>query len=642
MTAIPAAAPAPIPENPLDPDQRAAAEATAASVLVLAGPGTGKTTTLVGRYLHLLDGGAVPLRIFVSTFTARAADEMRFRIQARLEETGQAPDPEQFRRLPIATLHGMAARLLGRNPPPGCPPFRIFDERASARIVARHRLYLSDENKKPLDVFGAYKDRLMDPAAALAEAKAKNDTDLLEAAQKYAAYQRALAEEGGFDFGDLIMALVAAMEAHPDYRARIAGFFDHLLIDEYQDINPAQERMLRLLRSGGARLWAVGDDDQCLYAWRSADPAYILDFERAWPDPALYRLGRNYRSTATIVRAAGALIRGNRKRHAKEQVPHNPSRLALTIAGLDDDLDEAAYVLRVVRGLAGRGMPWHEMAVLYRAGHVGSRIQITLAEAGIPVVVRGSGEFWQLAPVRLVVGMIRLLLDPRDLDARALLGHGKRVDKLMEQAPDKVDAAAPWPALCRQVGRLVSSTARPPGEEGVQWRDLCFTAADLAAECDGLAAFLRLMEEQRRSLRDAEAGGDAVVLSTIHGAKGLEWSAVVVAGCEADLMPHDSSPDLEEERRLMYVAATRAKRWLVLSFAAERRKRAAPSPYLAELLAGLDPDQIRFHDAASEARLRQPPPRPEAAKSSGGKRPELALPKVRRPRRRRLRTPAES
>lgn len=597
-------APAPTPaESPLDPEQRRAAEAEAQSVLVLAGPGTGKTTTLVGRYVHLLDGGAAPARIFVSTFTARAAEELRGRIGARLDELGRGLESDRFRRMPIATLHGMAARLLQRFPPPGLPPFRIFDEQACARVIARHRLYLGDDGRRPSDVFGAYKDRLMDPAAALAEARAKNDPDLIEAAEAYGRFQKAMAEEGGFDFGDLIMALVRGMEEHDEYRARLAGFFDHLLIDEYQDINPAQERMLRLLRSEGARLWAVGDDDQCLYAWRSADPAFILGFERSWPDPALFRLSRNYRSTATIVRAAGALIEGNRRRHAKGQEPHNPSRLALTIAGLDDDEDEAEYVLRVVRGLAGKGMPWSEMAVLYRAGHVGSRIQIKLAEAGIPLVVRGAGEFWQLAPVRLTAGLVRLLVDSRDLDARAMMGHGKRVDRLLQQAPEKIDTDVPWPALCRQVGRLVSSTARPPGEEGLQWRDLAFTAADLAAECENAQAFVAMMAEQRRSLRRAEGAGDAVVLSTIHGAKGLEWSAVVVAGCESDLMPHESSPDLEEERRLMYVAATRAKRWLVLSFVAERRRAASPSPYIAEMLKGLDEDQIRYHDSVSRSRL---------------------------------------
>jgi DNA helicase-2/ATP-dependent DNA helicase PcrA len=611
-------------ESPLDPEQRQAAEAGAASVLVLAGPGTGKTTTLVGRYVHLLAGGAAPARIFVSTFTARAAEELRGRIGARLDALELGMEPDRFRRMPIATLHGMAARLLQRHPPPGCPRFRIFDEQACARVVARHRLYLGDDGRKPTDVFGAYKDRLMDPAAALAEAKARGDAALQEAAEAYGRYQKALAEEGGFDFGDLIMELVRGLETDEGYRARVAGFFDHLLIDEYQDINPAQERMLRLLRSEGAGLWAVGDDDQCLYAWRSADPAFILGFERAWPDPALFRLSRNYRSTATIVRAAGALIEGNRRRHAKSQEPHSESRLSLTVAGLDDDEAEADYVLRVVRGLAGRGMPWSEMAVLYRAGHVGSRIQIRLAEAGIPLVVRGAGEFWQLGPVRLVAGLARLLADLRDLDARAMLGHGKRVDRLLSQAPEKIDAEVPWPALCRQVGRLVSATARPPGEEGLQWRDLAFTAADLAAECDGAAAFAARMEEQRRSLRRAEAGGDAVVLSTIHGAKGLEWSAVVVAGCEADLMPHESSPDLEEERRLMYVAATRAKRWLVLSFAAERRKEARPSPYIAEMLKGLDDDQIRYHDARTRTRLAAGQAGPEKAAGPLRLRPELS------------------
>ena len=578
MSASQAVGPGPATtEFPLDPEQRVAAEALAASVLVLAGPGTGKTTTLVGRYLHLLERGAAPARLFVSTFTARAAGEMRNRIGARVGGL-EGMEPDRFRRMPIGTLHGMAARLLLKTPPADCPRFQIFDDQACNRVIARHRLYLSDDARKPMDVFGAYKDRLMDPAAALAEAKASADPDQLEAAEKYALFQKALAAEGGFDFGDLIMTLVKALETDLAYRDRIAGFFDH---------------------------------------------AYILEFEAAWPQAELHRLSRNYRSSATIVQAAAALIGRNDRRHAKTQVPHSASRLAVTVAGLDDDLGEAAYVLRVVRGLAGSGVPWREMAVLYRAGHVGSRIQIALAEAGVPVTVRGAGEFWQLTPVRLTAGLIRLLHDSHDMDARAMLGHGKRVDKLLEQAPDKIDMDAPWPVLCRQVGRLVSATARPPGEEGLQWRDLCFTASDLAAECDGVAAFVHLMEEQRRSLRHAEAGGDAVVLSTIHGAKGLEWSAVVVAGCEDDLMPHEASADLEEERRLMYVAATRAKRWLVLCFAGERRKAARPSPYIGEMLAGLESDQIRFHDEATQRRLKAPPAkpaaRPSAARTETGK-----------------------
>lgn len=623
----PAPADGPVRALSLDPEQRLAAEATAASVLVLAGPGTGKTTTLVGRYRHLVESGTPPSRIFVSTFTVRAAAELHRRIGDSLDV---AP-----RRLPIGTLHSLAARLLTRFPPEGCPPVRILDDQACGRLIARHRLYHSDETKRPQDLFGAYKDRLLDPQAALAEAK--GDPDLIEAATLYARYQEVLTAEGGLDFGDLIVALVRGMETDPDYRARIAGFFDHLLIDEFQDINPAQERMLRLFRDQGAALWAVGDDDQCLYAWRSADPAFILGFEKEWPDPALFRLSRNYRSTATIVDAAQALIGGNRNRHAKTLAAQNPSRLPVTVTGLEDDEDEAAYVLRVVRGLAGKGVPWHEMAVLYRAGHVGSRLQIALAEAGVPVVVRGAGEFWQLTPVRLTAALIRLMSNPGDLEARALLGHGKRVERLLEQAPDKIDDSAPWPALCRQVGRLVSSTARPPGEEGVQWRDLCYAAADLAAETGGLEPFIASVEEQRRSLRAAEAGGDAVVLSTIHGAKGLEWAAVVVAGCEDELLPHESAPDLEEERRLMYVAVTRARRWLVLCFVAERRKRALPSPFLRELLAGLDPEQIRWNDEDTRRRVQgahrsadapkrpafgdRPKPVPKPRKSGGGARP---------------------
>lgn len=623
----PAPADGPVRALSLDPDQRLAAEARAASVLVLAGPGTGKTTTLVGRYRHLVDNGTPPARIFVSTFTVRAAAELH----RRIGDSGDETPRETVRRLPIGTLHSLAARLLTRFPPPGCPPVRIFDDQACGRLIARHRLYHSDETKRPQDLFGAYKDRLLDPAAAMAEAKAKNEPDLIEAATLYTRYQEVLTAEGGFDFGDLIVMLVRGMETDPDYRARIAGFFDHLLIDEFQDINPAQERMLRLLRDQGAFLWAVGDDDQCLYAWRSADPAFILGFEKEWPDPALFRLSRNYRSTATIVDAAQALIGGNRNRHAKSLAAQNPSRLPVTVTGLEDDEDEAAYVLRVVRGLAGKGVPWHEMAVLYRAGHVGSRLQIALAEAGVPVVVRGAGEFWQLTPVRLTAALIRLMSNPGDMEARALLGHGKRVERLLEQAPDKIDDSAPWPALCRQVGRLVSSTARPPGEEGVQWRDLCYAAADLAAETGGLEQFIASVEEQRRSLRAAEAGGDAVVLSTIHGAKGLEWAAVVVAGCEDELLPHESAPDIEEERRLMYVAVTRARRWLVLSFVAERRKRALPSPFLRELLAGLDPEQIRWNDDDTRRRV-QGSVRPAPAATSGtGRAHPKASAKLRKP-----------
>jgi len=621
------------PRLPLDPDQRRAADAAAESVLVLAGPGTGKTTTLVGRYLHLLDRGVAPARIFVSTFTVRAARDLHRRIGEGLAERGD-PVAQRVARLPIGTLHGMASRLLTRVPPEGLAPFRILDEMDCTRLIARHRLYPADSSRPPLDLFSGWKDRLLDPAAALAEARARGDSDLIEAAGLYARYQEVLSAEGARDFGDLIMVLVAALEADPGYRARIAGFFDHLLIDEFQDVNPAQERLLRLLRSEGAHLWAVGDDDQCLYAWRSADPRIILGFERAWPGAVLFRLGCNYRSSATIVGAAAALIGRNRARFPKGQVSRDPSRLALTLAGFTDDGAEAAYVLRVVKGLAGRGLAWGEMAVLYRAGHVGSRIQIALAEAGIPHEVRGSGAFWQLGPVRLVAGLARLLVDPTDHAARALMGHGKRVDAVLEQAPAKVDDRADWPVVCRQVGRLVASTRRPPGEEGAQWRDLALLAADLAAECGSPRALAERIAEARAA---PARGGDRVVLSTIHAAKGLEWAAVVVAGCEDGVMPIESAPDPEEERRLMYVAATRARRWLVLTFAEDRRRRAAPSPFIAEMLAGLESEQIRYHDDATRQCLMRA--------QSGAKPPVAALaapaPKgrakggVRRPKRKR-------
>jgi len=363
----------------LNEAQAAAVRAGAGPQLVLAGPGTGKTHTLVNRFAFLVDQGVDPRRILTLTFTRKAADEMVDRVRPMLS----ASPPSG---LWVGTFHGLAGRMLRSMAEDAglTPAFRILDAQQQQRLLVQLGIYWdADNGGELLDIIAAAKDHLLDPESYRQTARARIDREgqhlqwMLAAADAYATYQAALKARNGVDFGDLINHVVALMRQDDAIRQRISRQFDHILVDEFQDVNPAQVELLRLLSATHTNLWVVGDDDQTLYGFRASDVKHILAFPKRYHGTRIHKLQENYRSTGNILAPALALIAHNRRRFAKPLRPTKSAGSRVVVAEHADEAQEAAWTVASVQKLIQAGVPYGEIAVLCRAGHVGSRLQLT-------------------------------------------------------------------------------------------------------------------------------------------------------------------------------------------------------------------------------------------------------------------------
>ena len=553
---------------PLDSSQVRAASCEGAVQLVLAGPGAGKTATLVGRFRHLCESGIDPRRILAVTFTRKAADEMRGRILDELD-LGSGVD------LRVYTFHGLALRCLQRNPHLAGLPDRVevWNAHQQRQVFSSRRMYWNDEGDI-LDIIAGAKEQMLD-AGRFRGALDRDDEAGHRAAEFFAVYEAALREAGAIDFADMVPLLLKAVADHPAYGRSVAGAVDHLLVDEYQDINPGQHRLIEHFRSAGVKLWAVGDDDQTLFSFRSADVRYTLDFQRRHADAQLHVLDRNYRSAPEIVAAAKRLIARNRERIVKDYTPARADAGAVVVRGYSTPDIEVRQVCRAIARLIRDGAEPDAIAVLYRAGSTGLGFQAALKALGIPFEVRGGGDLWQSAAAKLFLGALFYLMDADDSRAAERLGSGKRGETVRRRLDALPAGAVPdFASACRHVRRVVSEALpkRAAEREQHDWANLCDAIGAMAETCAGLDELMERIAEQSRALKRPTEG--AVVLSTIHSAKGLEWDAVFVVGLEDGLMP-SAGADLDEERRVAYVAATRAKRLLALTHAAERGGKAA-------------------------------------------------------------------
>jgi DNA helicase II / ATP-dependent DNA helicase PcrA len=564
--------------NALDPAQQRAAHESGRIQLVLAGPGSGKTTTLAGRFVHLVRQGVDRRRILALTFTRKAADEMKSRIATALELPSAAD-------LSVATFHAYAFRHLRRNPSIAglADQFPLWEAPQQRHVFNARRMWWNEETDI-LDIIGGAKERLLD-AAAFAAAIDPADEVLAQAVEFFRVYESALRAAGAVDFADLVPRLVRAMDDHPAYAAEVTGVYDHMLVDEYQDINPGQVALIDRFVNAGVHLWAVGDDDQTLYAFRAADVRFILDFERKYRDARVHVIDRNYRSATQIVAAARRLIARNRARCEKELRPVTADAGEIVIRGYRDAETEARQVAKGVAHLLAHGHSPQQIAVLYRTGVVGLALQPALDALRIPYQVRGAGDLWQSVAARLVVGALYYLRDGASADAMSRMGSGRRAEIVREQL-DHADAAArrDLAAACRLVRTVIASAmpSRASNRDSAQWVAVVDAVTGLGASCRSLEGLVEKIAEQSGALR--RTSDDAVVLSTIHSAKGLEWEAVFLIGMEQGTLPHSANDDLEEERRVAYVGLTRAKRIVGLTFAGMRFGQASrPSQFLSEL-----------------------------------------------------------
>lgn len=605
----------------LNPPQKEAVLHGEGPLLVLAGAGSGKTRVIVQRIAWLIrERGVPPWQILAVTFTNKAAGEMRERVE-RLVGTGDAPL--------IATFHSTCARFLRRDIHHlgYDSSFAIYDDKDAEKLLKEVIAGLGlDEKRFPARSFAAAIDDCKNRGISPEEIPT-GDYNGEMLARVYGAYQERLKKCNALDFGDLLMLTVRLFEEHPEVLARYRDKYRWILVDEYQDTNPIQYRLVRLLAGERRNLCVVGDDDQSIYRWRGADIRNILDFEKDFPGVVTVKLEQNYRSTRNILAAAGAVVAKNRGRKAKTLWSENPAGESIVYRRLSDEREEARFVCREIEKHVRRGGDLRGVAVFYRTNAQSRVIEDAMVADGIPYHMVGGMRFYERMEVKDILAYLKVLVNPADevslkriinVPARGI-GHAT-VDKVAELALRKgiilYDAfseastggllttgprgkIAGFMTLMEQFAGLAGTI--PLSELASRIIDETGYAARLKEErtdeaqdrLDNLQELCSAMEEFERSsdektlaafleqvalvsdLERGEAKRESATLMTLHAAKGLEFPVVFMIGMEEKLFPHvrslDDTEAMEEERRLCYVGMTRARERLFLSNARRRR-----------------------------------------------------------------------
>jgi DNA helicase-2/ATP-dependent DNA helicase PcrA len=563
----------------LDDEQREAASAVSGPVCILAGAGTGKTRTITHRIAHGVHAGAfVPEQVLAVTFTARAAGELRSRLAALGVGGVQA---RTFHAAAMRQLRYFAPRVLGGPMPPlvenklrvvasAATRARLTTDRTSLRDLASEIEWAKTTLATPEDY----------PARAAAAGR-EPPFDAATVARVYASYESAKQRDGMLDFEDLLLVTAYALEEHPDVARQVRGQYRHFVVDEYQDVNPLQQRLLDAWLGGRADVCVVGDPNQTIYSFTGADPDYLLGFADRYPDAAVVKLERDYRSTPQVVGLANKLI---------GQAPERRSIFRLKLLGQrpegpeprflehPDEPTEAAAVAQACRAMIEAGTPASEIAVLFRINAQSQVYESALADVGVPYVLKGGERFFERPEVREAVVLLR-----------GAAAGGSEPGALVTTVRD-VLASTGW------------VEHRPPagGAARDRWQSLAALvdlAVDLVAEdpTTDLPRFVTHLAERADAQHAPTVQG--VTLASMHAAKGLEWDAVFVVGLVDGVLPIAQSlsrPDaVEEERRLLYVAVTRAREQLTLSWSLVRNpgaKRARPrSRFLDGLVPGSTP-----------------------------------------------------
>ncbi len=610
----------------LNDAQRAAVTHGDGPLLIVAGPGSGKTRVVSRRVAWLLRRGVRADQILAVTFTNKAAGELRERVQALCAAAGISAGG-----LWVSTFHSACARILRENHGAlGLPSsFTIYDEEDRRRLAGRvlRELAVPAERLKAGSFVRWVSNAKTAGRSPEEAAKAAWGPREEELAKAYAHYERLLAEAAALDFDDLLLRTHRLLEGNPAVLARYASRLTHVLVDEYQDTNRVQFQLARALASGTGCLCATGDPDQSIYGWRGADIRNILDFQTHYPDAAVVRLEDNYRSTENILGAAGRLIRRNASRHEKDLRGRGDAGAQVRIEIFPGADEEGEGVGAAIRELLDGGMPASDVAVLYRVNARSRAVEKALIRRSIPYQVVRGVEFFQRAEVKDLVAWLRLLANPRDSEAFARdreapkrgagpVARGKVLEEASRRglpvrdalllgadvlgvggkAGRALDAAA---ASLRRllepsadgVGRLLERAVEEAGyrrwleenwpeDHQERWENVTELMGAAAAHDlregggGGLPGFLEevaLVSDQDRWDADAPR----VTLMTLHACKGLEFPAVFLVGVEEGVLPHsraardeaglEDASGIEEERRLLFVGMTRAERCLWLS-----------------------------------------------------------------------------
>ena len=640
----------------LNEPQRRAVEHGEGPLLVIAGAGSGKTRVLTRRVAYLVaTGQARPSEILAITFTNKAAQEMRERVEQLVGGVS--------RLMWVMTFHSACARILRANAERlGYKrSFTIYDEADSLRMLKRCMEECEIDPKR-------FTPRSIRAAISGAKNRLEDSTDYAErqgsffeeqVAHAYALYERRMVEASAMDFDDLLVRTVNLLELFADVRERYERTFRWILVDEYQDTNKAQYRLLQLLAGESRNLTVVGDEDQSIYSFRSADVRNILDFDKDFSEAAVIKLEENYRSTQTVLDAANAIVANNVERRAKHLFTNAARGEPVTIAEVDDEHAEARFVAGEIERLTSdEGYARDDVAVFYRMNAQSRVLEDTLVRYEMPYQVIGGTKFYERAEIKDAVAYLQLLANPADgisfgrvvnsprrgigqqTQAR-VLSHanttGEDIWDVMAR-PQSVPGlgTAALKALSRfaaimaglreraeadSVAELLESVLHDSGYLEALEAERTLEAEGRVENLQELVGVAREFDANRAvegpsedtpleeflarislytdqdSIRDAES---LITLMTLHNAKGLEYDAVFMIGCEEGVFPHSRSVEegnLEEERRLAYVGVTRARKRLYMTCARRRMLHGAggwnlPSRFLREV-----PDELVEHRA---------------------------------------------
>lgn len=649
----------------LNEAQKKAVLAKDGPVSVLAGAGSGKTRVLTTRIYHLIREGVPAEKILAVTFTNKAAREMRERVRAMLsaphEATQNKRQPVSSDGSPfVATFHGLGRELLeSYGKAIGIPRFfSVYDRDDSEKAVAAalKALDVGAKELSPRAILGRISRAKGEGmrASEFYEKHTRAGFGARVAAEAWLRYEKTLAAEKALDFDDLIALPLRLLEEHADVRALAQDRWHYLHIDEYQDTNALQGRLANILAAKHKNLFVVGDIDQTIYTWRGATIENLLEFDKEYPESQTIILERNYRSTKNLVDAANAVIEKNKNRKEKysttEQAPGEPIVLHMAYSAED----EACWIALKIRELMRNGIAPEEIAILFRTNFQSRALEEGLLKAGVPYKLLGT-HFFARKEVKDALAWVRLALDPsREADMiRAIQSPPRGIGKVLigklaqyqirfgtglaagqrsalrpgelakveqfERVVDELSLAAASLTPSEFVKLVIekSGMRRALLDEGsAEDRERFENVEELASVAarhdgtpgkEGIAAFLAeaaLASDQDELDRDEKKG---VTLMTVHAAKGLEFGTVFVSGMEEGLFPHqgmggENNRDEEEERRLFYVAMTRAKHRLFLTLARVRKIYGSdfasePSSFIADI----DRSVLVFDESASEA-----------------------------------------
>ena len=621
----------------LNPAQRDAVIHRHGPMLVVAGAGSGKTRVLTHRIAHLIENDNInPFQILAITFTNKAAQEMKDRVAALVGPVAE--------KMWVSTFHSACVRILRRDAEQlGYPStFSIYDQADAVRLTGYVARDLGLDTKKfvPRSVhshISNLKNELVSTQQALDKAEGVFDRKIAEI---YEEYQRRLRNSGAMDFDDLLNVTVELFSAHPHTLNHYQERFQHVLVDEYQDTNPAQNDIVLKLGDKHQNVFVVGDSDQSVYAFRGADIRNILEFEKAFPDTSVVILDQNYRSTQTILDAANSVISNNFGRKPKDLWTDKSTGDKIVLYRADDEVEEAAWVVGELQRQHEQGaLRWSEVAIFYRANAQSRIIEERLASASIPYRVVGGTRFYDRREIKDALAYLRAIVNPADeVSLKRVLNVPKRgigdssITKLDQYAASYgvsfSEALNSWPEagisgpakkglanFTELINQLSNRTREGPAEIIHQVLERSGYISELRdersieaegrlenlAELIGSAETYETCDEFLEQVSLVSPTDDLddqseVTLMTLHTAKGLEFPQVFIVGMEDGIFPSFMSlgdPDqLEEERRLAYVGITRAEEQLHLSLAQSRwiygqQQYNTPSRFLREI-----PDEL--------------------------------------------------